>query len=161
MTMMDCEFLSEIRNECAEQYLHNSTTYTLQETQCWFSTLSIPYYIVSLNDDRIGYFRLSRYSSLDRNIYLGMDIHKNFRGKGLAYESYRRFVPYLIDKYNLHKVTLEVLATNVRAYNLYTKLGFVHEGTKRQEAYKNGKYIDSIVMSILRSEVQNNPTFKT
>jgi len=84
-----------------------------------------------------------------------MDIHKNFRGKGLAYESYCKFIPYLIETYDLHKVSLEMLGTNHRAYNLYLKLGFFTEGIKRQEVFKNGNYVDSIVMSILRSEVEN------
>jgi len=147
--------LSEVRNECAEEYLHNSTQYSFEQTQRWFYTLDVPYYIVFNDQDKIGYFRLSNYSKSNRNIYIGMDIHKNFRGKGLAYESYCKFIPYLIETYDLHKVSLEVLGTNHRAYNLYLKLGFFTEGIKRQEVFKNGKYIDSIVMSILRAEVEN------
>ena len=151
----DCAFLSEVRNECAEEYLHNSTQYSLEQTQRWFYSLEIPYYIVFNDQDKIGYFRLSNYSKSNRNICIGMDIHKNFRGKGLAYESYCKFIPYLIETYDLHKVSLEMLGTNHRAYNLYLKLGFFTEGIKRQEVFKNGKYVDSIVMSILRSEVEN------
>jgi len=151
----DCSFLSEVRNECAEEYLHNSTQYSLEQTQRWFYSLEIPYYIVFNDQDKIGYFRLSNYSKSNRNICIGMDIHKNFRGKGLAYESYCKFIPYLIETYDLHKVSLEVLGTNHRAYNLYLKLGFFTEGIKRQEVFKNGNYVDSIVMSILRSEVEN------
>jgi len=151
----DCSFLSEVRNECAEEYLHNSTQYSLEQTQRWFYSLEIPYYIVFNDQDKIGYFRLSNYSKSNRNICIGMDIHKNFRGKGLAYESYCKFIPYLIETYDLHKVSLEMLGTNHRAYNLYLKLGFFTEGIKRQEVFKNGNYVDSIVMSILRSEVEN------
>jgi len=151
----DCSFLSEVRNECAEEYLHNSTQYSFEQTQRWFYTLDVPYYIVFNDQDKIGYFRLSNYSKSNRNIYIGMDIHKDFRGKGVAYESYCKFIPYLIETYDLHKVSLEVLGTNHRAYNLYLKLGFFTEGIKRQEVFKNGKYIDSIVMSILRAEVEN------
>ena len=151
----DCAFLSEVRNECAEEHLHNSTQYSLEQTQRWFYSLEIPYYIVFNDQDKIGYFRLSNYSKSNRNICIGMDIHKNFRGKGLAYESYCKFIPYLIETYDLHKVSLEVLGTNHRAYNLYLKLGFFTEGIKRQEVFKNGNYVDSIVMSILRSEVEN------
>ena len=151
----DCSFLSEVRNECVEEYLHNSTQYSLEQTQRWFYSLEIPYYIVFNDQDKIGYFRLSNYSKSNRNICIGMDIHKNFRGKGLAYESYCKFIPYLIETYDLHKVSLEMLGTNHRAYNLYLKLGFFTEGIKRQEVFKNGKYVDSIVMSILRSEVEN------
>jgi RimJ/RimL family protein N-acetyltransferase len=37
---------------------------------------------------------------------------------------------------------------------LYKKLGFVQEGTKRKEIYKNGVYIDSEIMSMLRDEYE-------
>jgi RimJ/RimL family protein N-acetyltransferase len=156
----DCAFLNEIRNECAAEYLHNSSTYPLEQTQKWFHTLDVPYYTVFNDNDKIGYFRLSNYSKIHRNIYIGMDLHKDFRGKGLAYESYCRFIPFLIKQYNLHKISLEVLVSNQRAYNLYLKLGFVHEGAKRQEVNKHETYIDSVVMSILKSEVLNNKIYE-
>lgn len=160
MEFDDCEFLNNVRNECAELYLHNSSKYPLKQTQKWFHTLDIPYYIVFNDADKIGYFRLSNYSKMHRNIYIGMDLHKDFRGKGLAYESYCRFIPFLIKQYNLHKISLEVLVSNQRAYNLYLKLGFVTEGVKRQEVYKNGTYADSVLMSILKQEVEENDIYK-
>jgi hypothetical protein len=32
------------------------------------------------------------------------------------------------------------------------KAGFVHESCKRQAIYKNGEYLDILIMSVLRSE---------
>lgn len=161
MEFDDCEFLNNVRNECAEQYLHNSSTYPLEQTQKWFHTLDVPYYTVFNDNDKIGYFRLSNYSKIHHNIYIGMDLHKDFRGKGLAYESYCRFIPFLIKQYDLHKVSLEVLISNQRAYNLYLKLGFVTEGIKREDVYKNGTYVDSALMSILKREVEENDIYNT
>ena len=34
----------------------------------------------------------------------------------------------------------------------YEKTGFVHEGALRQSIYRNGRYIDALLMSMLRSE---------
>jgi len=152
LTLDDCEFLNEVRNECAEEFLHTSTIYSIEETKTWYKTLTVPYYIVYYEGKRIGYFRLSNYSSQNNNMLIGMDIHKDFRGMGYGYEAYIKFIPYVMEKYNLHKLSLEVLSTNIVAQNLYKKLGFIVEGIKRQEVFKNGKYIDSIVMSLLREE---------
>lgn len=157
----DIPFLNEVRNECAETYLHNSTTFSLEQSYSWFDKTNPMFYIVFNDNIKIGYFRLSDYSSINNNILVGMDIHKDFRGKGLAFESYCRFIPFIINTYNLHKVSLEVLSTNTRAHNLYVKLGFVTEGKKRQEVNKNGTYVDSIFMSILREEVEKNPIYKS
>ncbi len=72
----------------------------------------------------------------------------------MAYESYCKFIPFIFEKYDLNKITLEVLSTNLVAKNLYKKLGFIWEGTKRKEIYKNGLYIDSEIMSMLREEYE-------
>jgi RimJ/RimL family protein N-acetyltransferase len=53
---------------------------------------------------------------------------------------------------NLNRIFLHVFANNPRAIRCYEKVGFVHEGCLRQNVYKNGMYVDVIVMSILRSE---------
>ena len=49
-----------------------------------------------------------------------------------------------------------MLSTNSRAYNLYKKLGFIQEGIKRQEVFKQDQFIDSIIMSILKTEYYGN-----
>jgi RimJ/RimL family protein N-acetyltransferase len=156
----DIPFLNLVRNDCAEEYLHNSTKFTLEQSYEWFDKTKPTFYTVFDDDVKIGYFRVSDYSHLNNNIQIGMDIHSDFRGRGLAYEAYCKFIPFLFKKYNLNKIFLEVLITNIRAYNLYVKLGFVREGVKRQEVLKNGKYIDSIFMSILKDEVENNKIYK-
>jgi len=108
-----------------------------------------------VDGERIGYFRTSNWVKENNNIYLGADLHKNYRGRGLAYESYMKFIPYISKELDLHKVSLEVLVTNKRAINLYKKIGFIVEGIKREEVYKNGKWVGSIIMSILIPEFNN------
>jgi RimJ/RimL family protein N-acetyltransferase len=148
----DLQFLNEIRNDCAEDYLHDSRKFTLDQTKEWFYKVQPDYYIIQFENTDIGYFRVNQYSELNKNLYIGADLHKDFRGKKLAYPAYIQFMSFLFNEYGLNKISLEVLDTNVRAYNLYKSLGFRKEGVKRQEIYKEGTYIDSIVMSILKEE---------
>jgi RimJ/RimL family protein N-acetyltransferase len=157
----DVPFLTDVRNECADRYLHTSSKFSVDETINWFDNTKPTFYVILYNGVKIGYFRITNYSHVNKNLYIGADLHQDFRGKGLAYESYRKFIPTIIKQYGLHKVSLEVLATNTRAHNLYIKLGFVNEGAKRQEVYKNGQYVDSIIMSILKSEVESNNIYCT
>jgi len=152
LTEDDLEFLCEVRNDCAPDYLHTSETYTLEQTIEWFNKTSPMFYLIKKNGNRIGYFRTSNYSEDNKNIYIGADLHSDYRGKGLGYTSYAQFIPYLFNSLKLNKISLEVLSTNMNAIKLYKKLGFVEEGIKRQEVYKNGKWVDSIVMSMLKTE---------
>lgn len=147
----DLSFLNETRNAYAADYLHDSRTFTLQETINWYKQTNPDYWIIFDTDlnERIGYFRLSNYSSTNKNIYIGADISPKFTKKGYATKAYKKFIPFLFKTYNLHKISLEVLETNSVAIHLYEKLGFVCEGTKRQEVYKDGKWVNSLMMSVL------------
>ena len=49
---------------------------------------------------------------------------------------------------------MTVLEDNARAKHLYEKCGFVYEGKKRDAKYKNGKFVDMLMYSILKSEFQ-------
>jgi RimJ/RimL family protein N-acetyltransferase len=151
----DLPFLNEVRNQYAKEFLHDSRTFTLSETQVWFVQNKPDFYMILVDDKPIGYFRLSNHSVENRNIYIGADIHPDYTGKGYGYQAYKAFLPFLFQKYDLHKVSLEVLHTNHIAIGLYDKLGFIQEGIKRQEVYKNGVWVDSIIMSILRKDLKS------
>jgi RimJ/RimL family protein N-acetyltransferase len=152
ITENDLEFVNFARNMYAAEFLHDSRTFTLNETKEWYKKTNPDYLIIYYYDTRIGYVRLSNYSEQNKNIMVGADIAPEYRGQGLGKLTYQKLIPYLFEKYSLNKISLEVLSTNIVALELYKKIGFKYEGTKRQEVFKNGKWIDSIVMSILKSE---------
>ena len=149
----DIPLMSDIRNLCVD-YLHDSTQFTLDETFKWFDTTNPNFYVILMDNKMIGYFRTSNYSLDNKNIYIGADIHPNYWGKGIGFSIYSKFIPFLFEEYNLNKISLEVLSTNQRAISLYKKLGFKTEGIKREEIYKNNKFVDSIIMSILKKEIK-------
>ena len=53
---------------------------------------------------------------------------------------------------NLNRIELGVLGSNISGLKLYEKVGFKREGVKRQSIYKNGKFVDVIMMAILKEE---------
>ena len=87
----DVPFLTDIRNECAEMYLHTSSKFSVDEAYKWFDTTKPTFHVILHNDIKIGYFRITNYSEINKNLYIGADLHRDFRGKGLAYESYCKF----------------------------------------------------------------------
>ena len=52
----------------------------------------------------------------------------------------------------MHRVWLAVLSTNKIAYNMYQKHGFKEEGVYREAVFRDGKYHDYIIMSVLEEE---------
>jgi RimJ/RimL family protein N-acetyltransferase len=156
ITSADISFVNTIRNIYAADFLHDGRVFSLFEAHQWYYKTNPNFWIIFENKERIGYFRLSNYSKENKNIYIGADIAPEYKGKGYAKFAYKKFIPFVFQKYNLNKISLEVLETNKVAISLYEKLGFMHEGTKRQEVYKKDKYIDSIIMSILKKEYYAN-----
>jgi putative acetyltransferase len=58
----------------------------------------------------------------------------------------------LADKWlNLTRLELEVYADNEPAIRLYERFGFEREGVLRQHAFRDGRFVDAIVMGRLRS----------
>src|SRR5690554_7624314 len=54
--------------------------------------------------------------------------------------------------FNLHRVELQVYDFNPRGIRAYEKLGFVHEGRRREVVWREGAYHDMLLMSILEDE---------
>jgi diamine N-acetyltransferase len=79
---------------------------------------------------------------------------KNYWNRGYGTDAMRLLLKHGFGTLNLNRIYLYVYQNNPRAIRTYEKAGFVHEGVRRQAAYKDGQYIDILMMSVLRSEWQ-------
>lgn len=105
----------------------------------------------------IGNISLMRIEWHARHAEVGLFIgEKQYWNRGYGSQALRLMLGYAFDFLNLNKVYLNVYETNLRGIRAYQKVGFVEEGRLRQEVYKNGRYLDVLVMSILRSEWYSN-----
>jgi diamine N-acetyltransferase len=94
--------------------------------------------------------------SAEFGIFIG---EKRFWNQGVGLETALLTLHYGFDVLNLNRIFLVVDATNLRGIRCYEKAGYVHEGRMRQAKYSNGKYVDWLLMSVLRSEwEQSHPT---
>ena len=125
-------------------FLHDKNNYTLEDNIKWFKSLKSPFFIVQILNEDIGYFRTSNWNT--NTCYVGMDIHPDYRGKGLSTQAYLEFFVYLQKNYNIDIFRLEVLKSNTRALNLYIKLGFVIIGS----------YIDKLNRISYKMELYEN-----
>ncbi len=98
----------------------------------------------------IGFFRLDyKNRSAEFGIMIG---DKSCWNQGYGTEAVRLLLNLGFNTLNLNRIHLRVLENNPRAIRAYEKAGFTHEGRQRQAEYKDGKYVDLLVMSILKSE---------
>jgi RimJ/RimL family protein N-acetyltransferase len=97
----------------------------------------------------IGNTGLHRIDWHSRTAVLGILIgEKDCWGQGYGTDAVRTLVRYAFEDLNLRKVSLSVLAHNGRAVRCYEKCGFVREGCRRAQYYKDGRYVDDIEMAV-------------
>jgi RimJ/RimL family protein N-acetyltransferase len=76
----------------------------------------------------------------------------DFRGRGLGREVTRLIVDWAFEVLGVHRIQLEVLATNRRAIDCYLACRFRQEGIRREaQLYPDG-WKDFILMGLLETE---------
>lgn len=93
-----------------------------------------------------------RNRSAELVVYIG---EREYWGRGYGSDGIQILLRYGFQEINLNRIMLRVFDYNARAMRAYQKIGFQHEGTKRESLYRDGRYWDSHVMSLLRSEWDN------
>ena len=84
--------------------------------------------------------------------HIGMKVHRDYWGIGIG-TKLMTTVTDLVDGWlNVTRLELEVNTDNPAGIRLYEKTGFVIEGTKRLQAYGDGRWADSHFMARIRNK---------
>jgi len=76
-----------------------------------------------------------------------------YRGGGYGTDAVRVISRYAFEEMGLHRLTLWVVADNVRAVRAYKKAGFVEEGRRREAFRARGERYDYLMMGLLEHEL--------
>jgi RimJ/RimL family protein N-acetyltransferase len=88
----------------------------------------------------------------NRRAHLGIGLAEEHRGRGLGTDACTVMLHYAFVDRGLHRVQLEVLATNAGAIRSYEKAGFREDGRMRESAWVRGEFVDEIYMSVLAGD---------
>jgi len=101
----------------------------------------------------IGNTGLHNVEPVTREAEFGIFIgEKSYWNQGLGREATLLTLKHGFEDLNLNRIFLYVFENNLRGIASYKASGFVQEGTLREAIYKNGRYYNVLVMSILHSE---------
>jgi len=112
-------------------------------------------YAITLKDDPayIGEVVLNNIQIEERNANLRVALAgQQYFNKGYGSEALKLILKHGFETLGLHKIHLDVYAFNSRAQHVYEKIGFVKEGVLRDDLIWEGKYHNSILMSMLENE---------
>ncbi|EFN90706.1 GNAT family protein [Prevotella amnii] len=101
----------------------------------------------------IGNIYLTEIDYINRkaNTQILIGNHK-FWNCGYGTEAMLLLLDYAFNHKNLHKVQAIVLKDNIASLKMHKKLGYIEEGLLRENIYKDGKYKDQVILSLLKSE---------
>lgn len=83
---------------------------------------------------------------------VGISLRRSSWGTGVGTDAMRVLVQIGFSELNLERIWLAVFSTNERAMASYRKLGFVEEGRWREDVWREGRYVDQVVMAVLRED---------
>jgi len=113
------------------------------------------YFVVKPIDDSekiIGFAGLTYIHPIYRTGEFAITIaDSEFQKSGYGSDALRTLIKYGFEELNLNRIWCEVYSNN-SALDVYRHIGFKDEGVLRQTVYKNGEYLDSHVLSMLKSD---------
>ncbi|MEG0296416.1 MAG: GNAT family protein [Clostridium sp.] len=73
-------------------------------------------------------------------------VKKEFTNSGVGKSIVSYFEAYIKDNTTVQKVNLKVPSDNERAIQMFRELGFLKEGIREKSIFRNGQYLDQILM---------------
>jgi RimJ/RimL family protein N-acetyltransferase len=107
--------------------------------------------IRTIDDDRlVGFVAVCGIEWANRHGWVAVGLGEAAdRGHGFGLEAVSMALRYAFHELALHRLSLDVIASNERAISLYRKLGFQEEGRLRERVLRDGKVEDLIYMGLL------------
>ena len=162
LTKEDAKTSWNWRNNEGIKYFYSGHPFpvNLEKEEAWLSSLlesDSP--IASFGIDEIesgkfiGMAFLKNINMIHRNAEIAIFIgEENATGKGYAKEATLKTIDFAFNELNLNRIYLTVQEDNLNAIKLYEKCKFIKEALLREATFKRGRYVNAILMSILRSE---------
>ena len=100
----------------------------------------------------LGWCSLTRWNPDHRSAAMGYCLAESAWGRGYATEAARAVLDWAFATLDLNRVQAETDTRNAGSIRVLEKLGFVREGTLREDCVVNGDVSDSHVYGLLRRE---------
>ncbi len=165
---LDLNVITELKND-ESTFLNLGTVdmYNSVQQEEWLANVSKNsqrnknFVIITIDNEMIiGVIRIYDIDTINSNCEVGIDIVKEYRGKGYGSKAYQMILKYIFEHLNMHMVYLKVMENNETALLMYKKVGFTITGYYREYMYRYGKYWNYNIMCITRSEFYKDLKWK-
>ncbi|MFM2476976.1 GNAT family N-acetyltransferase [Celerinatantimonas sp. MCCC 1A17872] len=104
----------------------------------------------------IGYAGITQMSMINRSAEFFILIgEQRYWSRGIGSEVARLVTEYGFQRFNLNRIFLTAYSNNIQAIKAYENAGFIHEGVLRQAGFRQGQYLDKVMMSALAKDARH------
>lgn len=153
---LDCERIRGWRNQYEVwKWCRQSDPISDAEQKLWYEAQSkdpsIKMYMIHAQDRDVGVCGLTSIDLIARRAEFSLYISPKDRGMGYAKAGLKTLFKHGFDSFGLNLIWGETFDGNP-ALKLFLDLGMVQEGTRRQFYFKEGKFLNAHLVSLLSSE---------
>lgn len=110
----------------------------------------------------LGFCIISDIDWIARTASISGAVQKRLRSPELSQQAFEAGLDFAFEMLNLHRLNAEVAEYNYPARKIEIgDLGFAVEGVRRQAIYKCGRYYNSLVLGMLRTEWESHPRVRS
>jgi ribosomal-protein-serine acetyltransferase len=100
----------------------------------------------------VGSVSTNRIDRFHKKTDIGYCLDEEYTGKGIMTSSVKALTNYLFKELDINRIEIKVIPENIKSWAIPERLGFTFEGILRQDKFLNGKFFDSKIYSLLRSD---------
>ena len=93
-------------------------------------------------------------SRRNRSAMAGFWLGKEYWNRGYTTEAFQAVLGHCFNEMQLNRVYAEHYRGNEASGRVQMKCGLRHEGTQRQQCYKDGRYLDTLLYAILKEDFE-------
>ncbi|SFC57252.1 ribosomal-protein-serine acetyltransferase [Alkalibacterium subtropicum] len=110
------------------------------------------HFVILYRDEVAGEISLKEIDWTIQSGEIGYWLGSAYTGKGIMARAVKSMLAYAFEELALHKVEIWAAEENAKSRRIPERLGFVQEGTRRDDELIGGKYITMIIYGMLENE---------
>jgi ribosomal-protein-alanine N-acetyltransferase len=119
-----------------------------------YNSKSSLYWAMSIKDsgEVVGQLGYNCWDQDNHSAEIGFDLRRDQWGKGIMKEALTAILKYGFESMSLNRIGAQVSTYNDSSVGILTRLGFLHEGTQRDQYFEDGRYHDLKLFALLKRE---------
>ena len=133
----------------------------MNDQQNWYNTLSCSsnnqrFMVINNDGIKIGMANLVNINFKDGNAEHGLLLDQKYQRQGYGYSVVMTMMKYAFNELRLNRLETTIISNNQPSLNLFiNKCGWQQEGVLRKWYFRQGQFIDKVILGILKEDYIN------